>query len=126
MNSQITLTTKEAASALNISLRTAQRWAATGKLAAVKEGGRWAITLTADLGDYKPGQLEKARELIGEGALLPTKRRGIFTSISSDGSTTYLVHHCACTCPAGLRGKHTCYHRAAVAIVTAATTQCAA
>jgi excisionase family DNA binding protein len=106
MNAELTITTREAAAALGISLRTAQRWAANGKLTAVKAAGRWAISLSADLGDFKQQQVDKARELIEQGGLFRTKRPGLFTAVSSDGSTTYLVHEAGCTCPAGLRGKH--------------------
>lgn len=123
---EIQVTTREAATALRISIRTAQRWAATGKLTATKVAGRWIITLTADMSDFKPAAIDKARELIEQGGILPTRRPGLFTAVSSDGTTTYLVHRSGCTCPAGLRGKHLCYHRAAVAILTAASTRRAA
>jgi excisionase family DNA binding protein len=117
---EITLTTRETANALGVSLRTAQRWARSGKLQAVKVHGRWAITLQAPaLDDYKPAQLDKAREAIEQRAILPTSRPGMYTAVSSDGTTTYLVHEAACTCPAGQRGKYRCYHRAAVAILSA-------
>jgi len=115
----IQVTTCEAAAAHGISLRTAQRWAKAGKLPAVKTGGRWVITLTADITDFKPAAIDKARELIAAGGILPTSRPGIYTAVSSDGAVTYLVHRCGCSCPAGARGKHLCYHRAAVAILTA-------
>ena len=40
-------TTREAAAALGVSVRTVQRWAANGKVAATKdERGRWVITIT--------------------------------------------------------------------------------
>lgn len=40
-------TTREAAAALGVSVRTVQRWAASGKVAAVKdERGRWVVTIT--------------------------------------------------------------------------------
>lgn len=120
--SDIKVTTREAAAALGISLRTAQRWAKNGKLNATKTDGRWTITLTAEVGldDYKPAQIDKAREAIEQAAILPTSRPGMYTAVSSDGSTTYLVHTSGCTCPAGQRGKYLCWHRAAVAILQAA------
>lgn len=120
---EITVTTREAANALGVSLRTAQRWAATGKLQATKVQGRWAITLTAPgLDDYKPQQVEQARDAIETGAILPTSRPGMYTAVSTDGTTTYLVHEAACTCPAGQRGRFKCWHRAAVALLTAVRT----
>lgn len=123
---EIQVTTREAATALRISIRTAQRWAANGKLAATKQAGRWVITLTAPtLDDFKPFQIDKAREAIEAGAILPTSRPGMYTAVSSDGSTTYLVHAAACVCPAGMK-QRACYHRAAVALLTATTTRAAA
>lgn len=118
---EIQVTTREAAAALGVSIRTAQRRARSGQLTARKnESGRWVITLAADLGDFKAAQIDKARDLIESGAILPTSRRGMHTAVSSDGTTTYLVHRSACTCPAGQRGRYACYHRAAVALVEAA------
>ncbi|WP_431897878.1 helix-turn-helix domain-containing protein [Nonomuraea sp. bgisy101] len=116
---EIQVNTREAAAAHGISIRTAQRWAQTGKLPATKVAGRWVITLTADLDGYKPQAIEKARDLIEQGGILPTSRPGLYTAVSSDGSTTYLVHTSGCTCPAGQRGRYACYHRAAVALMTA-------
>jgi excisionase family DNA binding protein len=116
---EIQVTTREAASALGVSLRTAQRWAQNGKLNATKNAaGRWVITLTADLTDWKPAQIERARDAIEQHAILPTSRPGIYTAVSSDGSTTYLAHASGCTCPAGQHGR-TCYHRCAVQILNA-------
>jgi excisionase family DNA binding protein len=114
------LTTREVAAALGVSLRTAQRYAKNGKLQAAKVLGRWVITLDADLTDYKPQAIEKARQLIEDGGIRPTSRPGFYKAVSSDGVVTYLVHRAGCTCPAGQRGKHVCYHRIAVEILTAA------
>lgn len=122
---EIQVTTREAAAALRISIRTAQRWAAQGKLPAVKTGGRWVITLQADVTGYKPFQLDKAREVIEQGGILPTRRPNLFTAVSSDGTTTYLVAREGCTCPAGQKGR-ACYHRAAVALLTATPARAAA
>lgn len=120
MATTITLTTREAAHALGVSIRTAQRRAQTGKLQAIKQSGRWQITITAPtLADFKPATVDKARDAIETGAILPTSRHGMYTAVSSDGSTTYLVHASGCTCPAGQRGRHLCYHRAAVQILSA-------
>jgi hypothetical protein len=119
-DASIQVTTREAAAAHRVSLRTAQRWAKTGKLNAAKnEAGRWVITLTADVTSFKPFQIDKAREAIEQTAILPTKRPGIYTAVSSDGSTTYLVAAEGCTCPAGQK-QRACWHRAAVTILSAA------
>ncbi len=121
---EIQISTREAVAAHGISIRTAQRWAQRGKLAAAKHAGRWVITIAADvdLGDWKPAQLDKAREAIAEGAILPTSRDGLYTAVSSDGTTTYLVHASGCTCPAGQRGRYQCWHRAAVALLQSVRT----
>jgi hypothetical protein len=76
-------------------------------------------------GDYSPAQIDKAREAIEQGGIVPTSRPPLWTAVSSDGSTTYLVAVQGCTCPAGLKQRR-CYHRAAVAILTAARTRRAA
>lgn len=115
-----TITTREAAQALDVSLRTIQRRAQRGQLDAVKVAGRWVITIPAQLDAWKPAQIDKARELIEQGGIIPSSRRvGIYTAVSSDGTTTYLVHSATCSCPAGQRGRK-CYHTAAVALLEAA------
>ncbi|MEV5710119.1 hypothetical protein [Actinoallomurus sp. NPDC052274] len=69
--------------------------------------------------DCSPAQLEKAREALEQGAVVPTRRRNVFRVISSDGTQVYLTARQACNCPAGLHSRH-CYHRTAVQILTAA------
>lgn len=39
-------TTREAAAALGVSIRTVQRWAQTGRVDAEKRDGRWVVTIT--------------------------------------------------------------------------------
>lgn len=79
-----------------------------------------AAANVVDLTDYKPAQADKARELIEQGAILPTRRPGIYLTVASDGTTTYLTHSAQCTCKAG-RWQRRCYHTAAARILTAAT-----
>jgi hypothetical protein len=68
---------------------------------------------------FKDAQVEKARELISDGGLVPL-RRGIFRAVSSDGERTYLTAATGqCNCAAGLRGRHQCFHGIAAMIVTA-------
>jgi hypothetical protein len=68
---------------------------------------------------FKDAQVEKARELISDGGLVPL-RRGIFRAVSSDGERTYLTASTGqCNCAAGLRGKYRCFHGLAAMIVTA-------
>ena len=76
-----------------------------------------AAAKAADLSEYKPRQLEDARELIEDGGVVPTARPGVFRTVSTDGQRTYLTTTKFCTCKAGLKGS-ACYHRAAVVIVT--------
>lgn len=123
---KVQVSTREIATANGVSIRTAQRWAKTGKLPAIKTGGRWIITVDADLDDYKPQAIDKARDLIESGGILRTRRPGLFTAVSSDGTTAYLVHASGCTCPAGQRGRYACYHRAAVALMAAGSSRRAA
>lgn len=121
-----TVTTAEIAAAAGVSLRTAQRWAQQGKVSAVKRAGRWVITVPADLTSYKPAQIDKARELIEQaGIIASTRRPGVYTVVSSDGTTTYLVHSATCSCPAARHGRR-CYHTAAVALMEAARVRPAA
>lgn len=68
---------------------------------------------------FKPFQVDKAREAIEQGAVVPTVRPEAYRSVSSDGTTVYLTTIASCTCPAGQKGR-TCYHRAAAEILTAA------
>jgi hypothetical protein len=69
--------------------------------------------------DFKAEQVTKAREVIEQGGVVPTSRRNVFQLASSKGDAVYLTAVQACNCPAGLKGRR-CYHRAAVAILTAA------
>ena len=71
------------------------------------------------LADYKPFQIDKAREAIEQGAVIPTTRPNVFRLASSDGTTSYLTAPQACTCPAGLKARR-CYHRAAATILSTA------
>ena len=65
-------------------------------------------------------QVDKARELIADGGLIPTGRPGVFRAVSSNGTDTYLTHPATCSCAAGRRGKATpCYHSLAARLVVA-------
>ncbi|MEV7470244.1 DUF6011 domain-containing protein [Streptomyces kronopolitis] len=77
---------------------------------------------TADLTAYDTRQLDSARELIEDAAIIPL-RNAVFTVVSTDGTETYLAHPAACTCPAGLKahpGRRPCYHTAAARMLLAA------
>jgi len=75
----------------------------------------------ADLSAWTPAQVEDARQAIEDGAVVPSTREGVFHVVSADGSEVHLVHRDGCNCTAGLKTHHPrpCWHRCAVAIVTA-------
>lgn len=77
-----------------------------------------AAAKVVDLTEYKPAQVDAARELIEDGAIILLRPR-IYIAVSSDGTETYRTARQGCTCPAGIKGRG-CYHRAAVAILNAA------
>ncbi|MFI5525009.1 DUF6011 domain-containing protein [Streptomyces platensis] len=77
-----------------------------------------AAEATADLADYKTAQIDSARELITDGAIIPI-RSVAFIAISTDGTETYRTAPTACTCPAGLKARR-CYHTAAARMLLAA------
>ena len=69
---------------------------------------------------FASAQVEKARELISDGGLIPTGRPGVFRAVSSKGDGTYLTHPATCSCPAAKRGKATpCYHSLGARILVA-------
>jgi hypothetical protein len=71
-----------------------------------------------DTTDYKAHQVQSARELIEDGAIIPL-RSVIFISVSTDGTETYRTAPTACNCPAGLKGSR-CYHQLAARLLLAA------
>ncbi|MFF8901693.1 DUF6011 domain-containing protein [Streptomyces lydicus] len=81
-----------------------------------------AAANTADLTPYDARQLDSARELIEDAAIIPLRSQ-VFTVVSTDGTETYLAHPAACTCPAGLKARpdrRPCYHTAAARMLLAA------
>lgn len=62
--------------------------------------------------------LDKAVELIADGGVVPVKGRTVFRMVSTDGQKRYLTHQSACTCPAGTKGRHLCYHRVAAMVLS--------
>jgi len=67
---------------------------------------------------FKPAAIVKARELIADKAILPLRGRRVFQVIGSGGDR-YLTAPASCNCPAGLKGRYACYHRAAAVILAA-------
>jgi len=76
--------------------------------------------------DFTTAQIDKARELISDGGLVPTNRAGIFRAVSSRGDESYLVAAEAgiCACPAGLHERR-CYHVLAARLVNVSTRRAA-
>jgi hypothetical protein len=80
-----------------------------------------AAAAAAAVKGFTTVQIEKAKELIADGGLIPASRPDVFRAVSSRGDNTYLVHvkgHCGC--PHGLRRLTTdklCYHVLAVRLV---------
>ena len=71
-----------------------------------------------DTSDYKAHQVESARELIADGAIVPL-RSVVFIAVSTDGTETYRTAPTTCSCPAGLKGSR-CYHTLAARLLLAA------
>lgn len=71
-----------------------------------------------DTTDYKTHQVQSARELIEDGAIIPL-RSVIFITVSTDGTETYKTAPTACSCPAGVKGGR-CYHQLAARLLLAA------
>lgn len=80
-----------------------------------------AAALAEAVRGFAATQVEKARELIADGGLIPVRGQ-IFRAVSSKGDTAYLVAATGqCNCPSGLRRGRadTCYHVAAARMVAA-------
>jgi len=75
---------------------------------------RAAATLAA-LAEFTAAQLEQARELIEDAAIVPAAILGVFHVVSSDGAEIYTTSLETCDCPA----SRACYHQAAAALVLA-------
>jgi hypothetical protein len=83
-----------------------------------------AAAQAAAIADFTAAQVEKARELISDGGLVPTNRAGVYRAVSSRGDVTYLVTaEGQCNCTWALRSGRGagCYHVAGARILEAAT-----
>ncbi|MEV6014720.1 DUF6011 domain-containing protein [Streptomyces sp. NPDC051997] len=69
---------------------------------------------------YKPHLVAKAEELIEQGGIVALRGRNVFQVVASNGVDTYKAARQGCTCAAGLKGKHVCYHRIAAHILSLA------
>jgi hypothetical protein len=81
-----------------------------------------AAAEVADLSEFHAWQVEKARELIEQQAIVPLSRPGLFAAVGSDGTTTYLVDALerSCTCKAAANSRR-CYHLAGALVLDAAS-----
>ncbi len=73
----------------------------------------------AQAAGFKAQAIAKARDLIADHAILPLRGRRVFAVVASNGTDRYLTSPQACNCPAGLKGRYGCYHRAAAVILAA-------
>jgi hypothetical protein len=75
----------------------------------------------ADLSAWTPAQVAEAEQAIEDGAVVPSTREGVFHVVSVDGAEVHRTALHGCNCTAGLKTYHPrpCWHRCAVAIVTA-------
>lgn len=80
-----------------------------------------AAAIAAAVKGFAQRQIDAARELIEDRALVATSRPGVYRVVSSDGERTYLAHSQTCTCPSGLRRltATTCKHSLGVLITLA-------
>lgn len=95
---------------------------ATGRGAGCRAKIRKAAR-TADLSAWTPAQVDGALQAIEDGAVVPGNREGVFHVVSSDGAEVHLVHRNGCNCVSGLKTlpPRPCWHRCAIAIITAAS-----
>lgn len=81
-----------------------------------------AVAVAEALTDFTANQVDKARELITDGGLIPTNRQGVYRAVSSRGGVIYLVTAAGqCNCTWALRSGRGagCYHVAAARILEA-------
>lgn len=89
--------------------------AGIGPVCARKERQEAAV----EAAGFKAAAVAKALELIADGGITPLRGRRVFQVVSSTGAGRYLTAPQGCTCPAGLKGRHLCYHRAAAVMLAA-------
>ncbi|MFC7330785.1 DUF6011 domain-containing protein [Marinactinospora rubrisoli] len=72
------------------------------------------------IAQHKPTTIERAQELIEDGGIVPLRGNRVWRVVSTDGSTTHKTAGQVHAWTAGLRGRHTCYHRVAAQLVALA------
>lgn len=84
--------------------------------------GPRCAAIEAAMEGLKPAQVDKAMELLADGGVIKTAKKGVRRTVSSKGGRAYLTTARSCTCPYGLKvmgdaeGKH-CYHVGIVRLV---------
>lgn len=73
----------------------------------------------AAVSGFKPALVAKAMELIADKGIKAIRARRVFEVVSTNGSAKYKTAPQACNCAAGLKAKHTCYHRIAATYLAA-------
>jgi hypothetical protein len=73
----------------------------------------------AQAAGFKAQAIEKAKALIAEKAIVPVRGRRVFQVVASNGIDRYFTAPQSCNCPAGIKGKFACYHRAAATMLAA-------
>ncbi len=73
----------------------------------------------AQAAGFKASAIEKARQLIADHGIVPVRGRRVFQVVASNGTDRYLTAPSTCNCPAGLKGRFACYHRAAAVMLAA-------
>lgn len=85
-----------------------------GRYCASKIRAKAAQTVNA----HKPASVAKALALIADAGIIKPARGTFWTTVSSDGRTTYRTDTQSCTCQAGVNGRE-CYHKVAVRLLAA-------
>jgi len=86
-------------------------WGCWRRIRAAAKAEALAVRLAA----FTARQVEQARELIEDAAIIPAAILGVFYAVSTDGTEIYRTTASDCGCPASKE----CYHQAAVLMVTA-------
>lgn len=102
--------------------RTAQAAAAAHPYGRICRAKMRAAALVADVAGFTAAQIEAAREIVTEGALIPLAKRGAFRVLSSAGDSVYTATADGCNCPNWLRrlSPKPCKHNLAVRFALAA------
>lgn len=75
-------------------------------------------TAARTINAHKPAAVVKALALIGDGGIVKPARGTFWTTVSSNGRTTYRTDTQSCTCQAGQNGRQ-CYHVVAARLLAA-------